>query len=166
MHINGGAGIDRAQYTDSPVGLTVDLQIPANNTSFAFGDSYISIENLYGSKFDDSLRGDAGANTIWGGAGNDRCIGGDGNDMLIGGAGADVQRRVRHRPRPVHRCAGWPDRRSANPGQQHRFRRRRHLYLDREPVRLELQRRSARECRRQHRPGRNRQRSSAWPRRQ
>jgi serralysin len=95
---NGGAGIDRAQYNDSPVGLTVDLQTPANNTGIAIGDSYIAVENLYGSNFNDNLRGNAGANTIWGGtgndilhgrAGNDTLNGGDGNDVLIGGLGRD-----------------------------------------------------------------------------
>jgi Ca2+-binding RTX toxin-like protein len=87
--LNGGAGIDRAQYNDSPIGLMVDLQSPANNTGIAFGDSYIWVENLYGSNFGDDLRGDAGANTIWGGAGDDRIKGGAGNDMLSGGPGAD-----------------------------------------------------------------------------
>ena len=97
--LNGGAGIDRAQYNDSPAGLTVDLQAPANNTGIAIGDSYIAVENLYGSNFADNLRGNAGANTIWGAAGNDTLsgrsgndtlIGGDGNDVMLGGAGADV----------------------------------------------------------------------------
>ena len=98
MH-NGGAGIDRAQYSNSPTGLTVDLQAPANNTGIAIGNTYISVENLYGSNFADSLRGNTGANTISGGIGNDilygrdgndTLTGGDGNDVLLGGAGADV----------------------------------------------------------------------------
>ncbi|MGE3279560.1 MAG: calcium-binding protein, partial [Alphaproteobacteria bacterium] len=95
---NGGAGTDRAQYNDSPIGLTVDLQLPANNTGIATGDSYAAVENLYGSNFADDLRGNALANTIWGGtgndviygrAGNDHLLGGDGNDVLIGGLGRD-----------------------------------------------------------------------------
>ena len=88
--LDGGAGIDRVQYNDSPVGLTVDLQNPANNTGIAAGDSYISIENLYGSQHDDNLHGDGGANTIWGANGSDVIDGGDGNDVLVGGAGADI----------------------------------------------------------------------------
>jgi serralysin len=87
---NGGVGIDRAQYIDAPAGLTVDLQTPANNTGIAIGDSYISIENLYGSNFSDTLRGDAGANTIRGGAGNDTLVGRAGNDTLLGDLGNDV----------------------------------------------------------------------------
>jgi Ca2+-binding RTX toxin-like protein len=97
--LNGGVGVDRVQYNDSPAGLTVDLQAPANNTGIAAGDSYVSVENLYGSNFADNQRGNAGANTIWGAAGNDiiygragndTLLGGDDNDVLLGGAGADV----------------------------------------------------------------------------
>jgi serralysin len=86
---NGGAGTDRAQYTDAPAGLTVDLQTPANNTGIAIGDIYVAIENLYGSNFADNLRGNAGANTIWGGIGNDILHGRAGNDTLNGGLGLD-----------------------------------------------------------------------------
>src|SRR6185312_3499095 len=59
--LNGGTGDDQASYADSAIGLTVDLQNPNNNTGIAAGDSYISIENLYGSDFTDELRGNAGA---------------------------------------------------------------------------------------------------------
>jgi serralysin len=88
--LNGGAGVDRAQYGDAGAGVTVDLQIPANNTGIAAGDSYISVENLTGSDFSDDLRGDAGANTVNGVAGNDTLTGRDGNDSLDGGNGDDV----------------------------------------------------------------------------
>jgi len=56
--LNGGGSTDRAQYTSSSSGLTADLQIVANNTGNAAGDTYTSIENLYGSNHNDSLRGD------------------------------------------------------------------------------------------------------------
>ena len=88
--LNGGAGIDRALYSDATAGLTVDLAVAANNTGIAAGDTFDAIENLYGSNFDDILRGDGGANRIWGAAGNDTLEGGDGNDTLYGGAGADM----------------------------------------------------------------------------
>jgi Ca2+-binding RTX toxin-like protein len=87
--VNGEGGIDRVEYRDSTVGLTVDLQNAAANTGIAAGDSYISIENLYGSDRNDSLRGNGGANTIWGGNGNDSLFGRGSADTLFGGNGND-----------------------------------------------------------------------------
>lgn len=39
-------------------------------------------EVIYGSSFNDSLRGDNNANTIWGAVGNDAVCGRDRNDVL------------------------------------------------------------------------------------
>ena len=88
--LNGGSGIDRAQYNDATAGVTADLQVSANNTGFAGGDSYVSIEDLYGSNFGDTLRGDAGSNAILGADGNDVILGRDGQDTLYGGTGNDT----------------------------------------------------------------------------
>ena len=105
--LDGGSGTDRAQYFMSRQGVVVDLANSAANTGIAAGDSFISIEDLAGSRHDDALFGDAGANrlfgelgndnlsgragndTLVGGEGNDRLSGGPGNDLLWGGAGAD-----------------------------------------------------------------------------
>jgi len=88
--LNGGLGTDRAQYIDATAGLVADLQVAAGNTGIAAGDSYSSIENLFGSNFNDSLRGDGGDNTISGRNGNDLLSGRDGDDTLFGGAGNDT----------------------------------------------------------------------------
>ncbi|WP_434051015.1 MAG: M10 family metallopeptidase [Roseibium sp.] len=97
--LNGGAGGDRAQYSDATAWVTADLANSANNTGEAAGDTYVSIEHLYGTHYSDSLRGDSIGNWIWGGTGNDtlrgwggndRLDGGDGADVLFGGAGADI----------------------------------------------------------------------------
>ncbi|GAW35556.1 bifunctional hemolysin/adenylate cyclase precursor [Roseovarius sp. A-2] len=94
----GGAGRDRAQYSGAAASVIADLQIASSNTGEAAGDIYNSIENLYGSEYNDDLRGDGQNNTIWGWHGrdklfgrngNDTLSGGNGNDILIGGAGAD-----------------------------------------------------------------------------
>ncbi len=53
-------------------------------------DTFISIENLTGSAFDDRLAGNDGSNTLEGGDGSDVLEGRGGADVLIGGTGADV----------------------------------------------------------------------------
>jgi Ca2+-binding RTX toxin-like protein len=97
--LNGGNGVDYAGYSDATAGLTARLDAPGLNTGEAAGDSYVGIESLIGSNFNDALVGNGAANTLIGGfggdtlyglAGNDTLIGQDGNDTLIGGAGADV----------------------------------------------------------------------------
>ena len=98
-HLIGGAGIDRAQYSQSDSGLVIDLITVANNTGEAAGDTYDSIENVYGSFFADSITGNTQANVLQGvgGAdllrglgGDDALLGGNGFDTLEGGAGADT----------------------------------------------------------------------------
>ncbi|WP_321334854.1 M10 family metallopeptidase [Breoghania sp.] len=88
--LDGGAGTDRAQYHLATSGVVADLLNPANNTGEAAGDTYISIENLTGSGYGDTLRGDNAANSIWGWNGDDQISGLGGDDKLYGGAGADV----------------------------------------------------------------------------
>ena len=88
--LNGGSGVDRAQYTGATVGVRADLQLSGTNSGEAAGDTYILIENLYGSAHDDVLLGDGAGNRIWGDKGNDWVFGRDGNDALLGMNGDDV----------------------------------------------------------------------------
>ena len=87
--LNGGDGIDTVRYANANSRAVVDLSTGAGTAGHSFGDMLISIENLFGSNFNDVFIGDAGDNTLNGWNGVDRLTGGEGNDTLIGGAGND-----------------------------------------------------------------------------
>ena len=88
--VDGGAGIDTVSYADSWDKVVINLATGVGQYGAASRDTIVNVENIIGSKFDDTITGDAGTNTLNGGAGNDTLHGGDGNDTLIGGSGADV----------------------------------------------------------------------------
>ncbi len=99
--IDGGAGEDTAFYNDSAKGIRVSLLLQGqaqqdfetNNFGFtannneAVGDILINIENLFGSRRDDWLTGDANNNELFGYADNDRLEGGAGDDTYLFNAG-------------------------------------------------------------------------------
>ncbi len=105
--IDGGPGNDWAVYQSSD-GVYVNLDEDKVADGDAAGDTLLSIENLYGSRSDDTLIGSqyidnkingadggdklyglSGADTIRGGAGNDTIVGGADNDRLYGDRDAD-----------------------------------------------------------------------------
>src|SRR6266581_4014316 len=81
----GGAGVDTVSYANAANAVTVSLAIQGTtspqNTFGAGTDTLVDFENLTGSNLNDTLTGDAGANTI---------IGGLGNDAMDGAAGVDT----------------------------------------------------------------------------
>ncbi len=70
-HLDGRNGFDYASYRFSSTGVTASLIDPSQNTGDAAGDTYVSIEGLWGSQFDDTLIGDNNNNHLRGGAGAD-----------------------------------------------------------------------------------------------
>lgn len=86
----GKAGRDTASYAKATAGVLANLAASDDNTGFARGDTYSSIENLTGSAKADQLFGDGSVNILRGGGGNDRLQGGLGGDGLYGGAGQDL----------------------------------------------------------------------------
>ncbi|WP_407520374.1 S8 family serine peptidase [Methylobacterium oryzisoli] len=81
--LDGRGGRDTASYRWAGEGVTVDLSDATGNRGDATGDVFLSIEDLEGSAFGDSLSGDAGANVLDGKLAD---------DLLTGGAGADTFR--------------------------------------------------------------------------
>jgi serralysin len=88
--LTGGDGRDTASYANALAAIAASLANAEINTGDAAGDSYVSIENLIGSSFADTLTGDAGDNALNGGDGDDILSGGAGGDALGGGGGKDT----------------------------------------------------------------------------
>lgn len=92
--IYGGEGIDTADYSAAPGanfgvgGITVNLTTGLATASHAQGDTFLSVENITGTAFTDTLTGNSEQNTLNGGAQNDTLAGLGGADTLIGGEGA------------------------------------------------------------------------------
>ena len=86
----GGAGIDTAFYSNSVAGVRVNLAANRGWGGQARGDWLFEIENLIGSRQDDTLLGDELANKLEGGSGSDTLNGQSGNDRLFGGADEDT----------------------------------------------------------------------------
>ena len=96
--LDGGAGTDEVTYSTAQTGVTASLA-SGGTAGDAAGDVYVSIENMWGSYYDDVLEGDDQANYIYGldgnniirgGGGDDYLYGGRDNDTFYGGAGADI----------------------------------------------------------------------------
>jgi hypothetical protein len=88
--LDGAGGTDRVLYGLAGAGVTVSLAASgAQNTGGSGWDTLVSIEQLIGSDYADSLTGNSGGNVLGGGAGNDTLEGGAGNDILTGSTGAD-----------------------------------------------------------------------------
>ena len=70
--------------------MVVNLATNTGSGGDAEGDTFFSIEDVFGSKQNDTLTGDDGPNQLAGGQGNDMLFGGGGADILIGGQDQDM----------------------------------------------------------------------------
>ncbi|MCR5878896.1 calcium-binding protein [Phenylobacterium sp. J367] len=87
--MDGGDGYDAVDYSAADGSLTIDLRIAAaQQTGFGL-DTLISIEDLWGSLYADTLNGNASDNYFTSLSGNDLMNGFGGNDDLAGGGGGD-----------------------------------------------------------------------------
>ncbi|TNE67306.1 MAG: matrixin family metalloprotease [Alphaproteobacteria bacterium] len=97
--IDGADGNDTVTYASSETAVSLSLVQSVGYSGDAEGDRYISVENVIGTDYDDSLIGNRFVNNLAGGGGNDTLIagygydylsGGDGDDSLMGGYGVDT----------------------------------------------------------------------------
>jgi serralysin len=79
-------GFSAVMITQNFALTSAPLQIDAGEE---IGDAGTSVEILFGSKFADTLLGDAGGDRLIGAGGNDKLYGHDGDDWLRGGSGND-----------------------------------------------------------------------------
>jgi Ca2+-binding RTX toxin-like protein len=97
--MTGGAGFDFVRYDAAVSAVGIDLTGQGfMSGSESFADSYSGIEGAVGSRFADTIRGDAQGNVLYGvdgddildgRAGDDSIYGGDGNDHIYDELGAD-----------------------------------------------------------------------------
>ena len=87
--LNGGTGNDTASYASATTSVGVGFS-EGGFSGAALGDSFVLVENLIGSAFDDVLYGDGFANILDGGAGHDLLVGKGGADRFVGGTGFDT----------------------------------------------------------------------------
>jgi Ca2+-binding RTX toxin-like protein len=106
--VDGGAGFDLIDFSDTQAGVTFGLGVGLGTVA-PVADAFLNFEGVIGTAFDDTLtadalsasrlvgeagndllQGGAGADTLEGGAGEDLLHGGDGADELEGGSGADT----------------------------------------------------------------------------
>ncbi|WP_210488548.1 M10 family metallopeptidase [Microvirga antarctica] len=89
--LDGGAGTyDTIGYSDSAVGVNVNIGTNTASGGIANGDRISGFENIIGSFGNDVLYGSAGDNAIFGGSGGDQIVGSGGNDWLTGEDGDDM----------------------------------------------------------------------------
>ena len=108
--IDGGIGFDTLVFWTATAGVALSL-VTGGTGGDAESDVYISIENIYGTPFDDFLEGNdlpntilpgggdynvirglGGADHLYGSAGSETFYGGEGNDWISGGGGIDYAR--------------------------------------------------------------------------
>lgn len=77
--IDGGPGNDTVSYATAPSAVTVNLAT-GGSAGAAAGDTYLGIENIIGSAYNDTLIGNAADNIIMGGGGADAIDGKGGFD--------------------------------------------------------------------------------------
>jgi hypothetical protein len=88
--IDAGSELDIIIYDASPYAIVIDLARVAQRRGHAQGDSFYGIEGVFGSMYEDTLRGSVNADLLVGNDGEDVFMGRGGADVMIGGEHKDV----------------------------------------------------------------------------
>jgi Ca2+-binding RTX toxin-like protein len=88
--LDGGSGLDVAYYRDAKSSIIASLILGSGTFGEAYGDTYLDVENVWGSDYNDIVTGDHSAGQVYGFGGNDSLSGLDGNDVFYGGSGSDT----------------------------------------------------------------------------
>lgn len=87
--MDGKDGSDTASYLNAPIGVEVSLELGKGFTGHAKGDTFINIENLIGSEFNDILISSKQGGSIDGRGGDNTIATSGGSDNIKCGAGVD-----------------------------------------------------------------------------
>lgn len=95
--IDGGANTDTLTFQNLTAGLAIGVRVDLQSQVYrgvlsnpVFSFQLISVENVIGTRWADTIIGNGGSNTLSGGDGNDNLIAGFGTDVLSGGNGNDT----------------------------------------------------------------------------
>ena len=88
-YIDGGIGYDIATFEGATTGIILHLGVGRGSIGEAGGDTYVSIEGIFGSEHRDRIIGSQNADGLIGNGGDDLLDGRDGDDTLQGGTGLD-----------------------------------------------------------------------------
>jgi Ca2+-binding RTX toxin-like protein len=84
--LDGGLSIDTVAYSESSVGVSINLATGKGSGGNAQGDVYVAVENANGSTGADTIIGNSGGNALRGMAGADYLTGGGGADHFVFGS--------------------------------------------------------------------------------
>jgi Ca2+-binding RTX toxin-like protein len=89
--VDGGDGADRLSYALAAAAVTIDLRLTTQQDTIAAGrDTIMNVEKVAGSRFDDTLTGNVGANVLDGRLGADTMAGGPGDDTYFVDSAGDA----------------------------------------------------------------------------
>ncbi len=89
-YIDGGGGINVVSYRNSASGIAIDRYYAYGTAGDSNGDQLLNVQNMWGSNYADTIKGDDSGTQVYGFGGDDTLDGRGGDDVFYGGTGADT----------------------------------------------------------------------------